>query len=66
MLGATDARHFQDISGHIYRFSPVRARAEDLPRFHGTNERISISNYVEMIQFYRQLLVNAQELAGRP
>lgn len=66
MLGATDARHFQDISDHIYRFSPVRARAEDLPRFHGTNERISISNYVEMIQFYRQLLVNAQELAGRP
>lgn len=58
MLGATDSRHFQGICDHIYRFSPVRARADDLPRFHGTNERISIRNYVELIQFYRQLLIN--------
>jgi carboxypeptidase PM20D1 len=58
MLGATDSRHFQGICDHIYRFSPVRARADDLPRFHGTNEMISIRNYVELIQFYRQLLIN--------
>jgi len=40
-------------------FSPVRASAEDLKRFHGTNERISTANYVEMIQFYHQLIGNA-------
>jgi carboxypeptidase PM20D1 len=58
MLGATDARHFDDVADNVYRFSPVRARPEDLPRFHGTNERISVANYTEMIQFYYQLLRN--------
>ena len=59
MLGATDGRHMDGISDAVYRFSPVRAKPQDLPRFHGTNERISIENYVEMIQFYQQLLRNA-------
>ncbi|MBS0342187.1 MAG: M20 family peptidase [Proteobacteria bacterium] len=59
MLGATDGRHMDGISDAVYRFSPVRAKPEDLPRFHGTNERISVDNYVEMIQFYQQLLRNA-------
>jgi carboxypeptidase PM20D1 len=59
MLGATDSRHFDGLSENIFKFSPVRASADDLPRFHGTNERISIKNYVEMIRFYHQLLVNS-------
>ncbi|HYP86051.1 M20 family peptidase [Variovorax sp.] len=63
MLGATDGRHLDAVSEAVYRFSPVRARPEDLPRFHGTNERISIDNYVEMIQFYHQLLRNSGDAA---
>lgn len=59
MLGATDSRHFEALSENIFKFSPVRATAEDLPRFHGTNERISIKNYTEMIRFYHQLLINS-------
>jgi carboxypeptidase PM20D1 len=58
MLGATDARHFDDVADNVYRFSPVRAGPNDLARFHGTNERISVDNYTEMIQFYYQLLRN--------
>jgi carboxypeptidase PM20D1 len=56
MIGATDSIHYGDISDHIFKFSPVRAQAEDLPRFHGTNERISTANYAEMIRFYHRLL----------
>lgn len=63
MLGATDSRHFDDVADNVYRFSPVRAKAEDLPRFHGTNERILIANYTEMIQFYYQLLRNVNAAA---
>jgi len=63
MTGATDSRHFIGIADTIYRFSPVRAHPQDLARFHGTNERISIANYVELIQFYHQLLTNT---AGSP
>jgi carboxypeptidase PM20D1 len=59
MIGATDSRHYAALSDHIYKFSPVRAKPEDLKRFHGTNERISIANYVEMIRFYHRLLRNA-------
>ena len=59
MLGGTDSRHFEGLSENVFKFSPVRATADDLPRFHGTNERISIKNYAEMIRFYHQLLVNS-------
>ena len=51
--------NFEAISDNVYRFSPVRALPEDLPRFHGTNERIAVKNYVELIAFYQRLLVNS-------
>ena len=60
MIGATDSRHFDAVADNIYKFSPVRAKPEDLKRFHGTNERISTANYVELIQFYHQLISNSQ------
>lgn len=59
MIGATDSRHFTAISDHIYRFSPVRARPEDLSRFHGTNERVSTANLVELVRFYHRLVEQA-------
>lgn len=58
MIAATDSRHFAPVSDHIYRFSPVRARPEDLARFHGTNERIAVANLGELVRFYHQLLRN--------
>ncbi len=61
MVAATDSRHFSLISDAVYRFSPFRAKSEDLARFHGTNERVAISNYGEMISFYQQLLRNAAQ-----
>lgn len=65
MLGATDSRHFGAVADNVYRFSPVRAGPEDLARFHGTNERISVANFTELIQFYHQLIQNASA-APRP
>ena len=61
MVGGTDGRHFDDVSDAVYRFSPVRARAEDLSRFHGTDERISIDNLAEMIRFYHRLLLRSAQ-----
>jgi carboxypeptidase PM20D1 len=62
LVGGTDSRHFAEVSESIFRFSPVHAGPSDLARFHGTNERISIDNYVQMIQFYERLLRNADQL----
>jgi carboxypeptidase PM20D1 len=56
MVAATDSRRFVELSDHIYKFSPVRATKGDLSRFHGTDERISERNLVEMVRFYHRLL----------
>ena len=59
MLAGTDSRHYVGVADNIFRFSPVRANSEDLKRFHGTNERLSIEGYADMIRFYRRLIENA-------
>ena len=59
MVGATDSRHYAGVTDKIFRFSPVRANGEDLKRFHGTHERLSVEGYADMIRFYRRLLENA-------
>jgi len=59
MIGATDARHYSELTPNIYRFFPLRANQDDLDRVHGTNERISIDNYKEIIQFYARFILNA-------
>jgi carboxypeptidase PM20D1 len=58
MVAATDSRHYAEIADNIFRFSPVRTNSEDLKRFHGTNERLSIEGYADMIRFYRRLIEN--------
>ena len=54
-----DAGYFDGLADNVYLFSPVRMGPDDSSRFHGINERISIANYIEMINFYHRLIVNA-------
>ena len=55
-IAGSDSIHFVDLSEHVFRFSPIRAKPEDLGRFHGTNERISLDNLADLIRFYHRLL----------
>ncbi|HYD75560.1 M20 family peptidase [Ramlibacter sp.] len=57
-VAGSDSRHFTGLTDNIYRFSPIRVKPEDLPRLHGTNERISVANLGELVRFYHQLLRN--------
>jgi carboxypeptidase PM20D1 len=66
MVAATDSIHYGDISDHIFKFSPIRANAEDLKRFHGTNERLATKNYADAIRFYHRLLSEAAKAAAQP
>ena len=59
VLGATDGRHYQDLSDAVIRFGPVLLEQEDLARLHGVNERVSVEVLGEMVRFYRQLIVDA-------
>ena len=56
LVGTTDTRHYLDLADNSFRFLPLRIKPDDIGRFHGTDERISLSNYEEIIRFYIQLL----------
>jgi carboxypeptidase PM20D1 len=58
VIGATDARHFVNVSDHVYRFLPFEVPIADVGRLHGTDERLSVDTYVDGIRFYRQLIRN--------
>ena len=66
MIGNTDTRHYTGITNNIYRFSPTFMYPDDLPRFHGLNERISIKNYEEAVNFFYHLMMNADKAALEP
>ena len=57
--GSTDSRHYQAIADNTFRFIPMRITPEDLERIHGTNERISVKNYLEVIRFFIQQIRNS-------
>ncbi|MCS6762870.1 MAG: M20/M25/M40 family metallo-hydrolase [Candidatus Protistobacter heckmanni] len=60
-----DAEYFEDVAQDIHRFSPIPVMAADAELFHGLNERMNIADYIQMIRFYRQLLLNMAEPAGK-
>ena len=63
MIAATDSVHYEGISDHIFKFSPIRANGEDLKRFHGTNERLGLKNYADAIRFYQRLITQSAAAA---
>ncbi len=59
VIAATDARHYESCSDAIYRFMPVQLKKEDLSMIHGINEKIGLSSYHKLIQFYIRLIQNS-------
>ena len=59
VVAGTDARHYEGVSEHIYRFSPMALEGDDLARIHGTNERVSVEGYGAMIRYFHRLIMNA-------
>ena len=45
------------------RFTPAFTEKEDIARFHGYNERIAVSNYVQVVEFYHRVIRNADTFA---
>lgn len=56
VVGATDSRYYGRLSGAAFRFLPVHFTPQDVPRVHGTDERISIADYAGLINFYLELM----------
>ncbi len=66
VLGATDSRHYRDLSPAIYRFLPIRLTVPDTVRIHGTDERLAVADYADAIAFYARLIRNASEPGQGP
>ena len=62
VIGATDSRHFKDISKNIYRFVPYHISEANIDGFHGVDEHIPVEDYKDAIRFYRQLMLNSNAL----
>ncbi len=58
-VNSTDSRYYESIVRNQYRFVPVRSSLEDLKRIHGTDERISVKNYEEIVQFFIRFIHSA-------
>ncbi len=55
---ATDSRFYIPVSESIFRFSPMINTSESLGQVHGTNERLGVDNYGDIIRFFIQLIKN--------
>ena len=56
MLGGTDARHYNEISDCVIRFSPIKVTNEDRKGIHGLNEKIKVETLEKCLEFYQRLL----------
>jgi len=59
MIGATDSRHYVQLSREIFRFQPILLAPEDFERFHGRDERIATTNLTLAVRVYCRLLEDA-------
>lgn len=58
-LAASDSRWFLDLTDSVYRFSAIAVPLTEMKRFHGHDERISLENYENLINFYHHLMQNS-------
>ena len=56
MTGATDARFYQEICDHVFRFAPVIYGPEQMKGMHGLNENIETSCLPGAVDFYRYVI----------
>jgi carboxypeptidase PM20D1 len=61
MFASSDASHYDIISENTYRFLPVKITSEDLSRMHGSNEHVSIENFLNAIKFYVEIIKDVNQ-----
>jgi carboxypeptidase PM20D1 len=59
VVASTDAKHYSGLSDSIYRFAFNRLEPNTLDRVHGINEQIKVDDYVDVVRFFRELIVGA-------
>jgi carboxypeptidase PM20D1 len=63
-MAGTDAKHYTGLSDSIYRFAFNRFNPQTLERMHGLNEQIKVDDYVDVIKFFRELILASNTEQG--
>lgn len=58
MIAGSDTRHYGKVADNAFRFNPIIMTPEDLTGFHGTNEKISVDNYLQGVRSYVRIIDN--------
>ncbi len=58
MVGGTDSAKYADMSPNVFRTLPQRLYGDDVNLLHGINEKISLANMNEMVNWYIRLVHN--------
>ncbi|MDY0290388.1 MAG: M20/M25/M40 family metallo-hydrolase [Sphaerochaeta sp.] len=56
MLGATDARKYQQLCKNIYRFTPAQMDKTEVQRMHAPDERMHTDNVRKAVSFFATLI----------
>ena len=65
VTGGTDAKHYTGLSDSIYRFAFNRFSPDTLERMHGVNEQIKVKDYLDVVRFFRELMVGANQTSQK-
>lgn len=66
MVASTDTKWYLDLTKHIYRFTPVIIKQSEAKLFHGHDERISVDNYIKIVNYYHHLIMASDEAELKP
>ncbi|NLI20525.1 MAG: M20/M25/M40 family metallo-hydrolase [Clostridiales bacterium] len=64
MIAGSDARHYERICDHVYRFCGMPLSAEERLMIHGVNERIPVAKQADTARFFLRLIRNVQEMGA--
>jgi carboxypeptidase PM20D1 len=62
VVAGTDAKHYGGRSRNVFRYIHVRVDDDASTRIHGTDERISVENFLSAVDFFRRLIPNTDDL----
>ena len=56
VMGATDARYYNELSENVFRFSPIKMESEQLGSVHNINEYITVDQFHQAVTFMCAML----------
>jgi carboxypeptidase PM20D1 len=56
VMGATDARYYNDLSENVFRFSPIKMEEKQLSSVHNINEYITVDQFHQAVTFMSAML----------